>query len=253
MSSQIESGHAKTVANFEQLISYVTGYGAIYNPAKTAIKLTGLQTLLTNSRTALSNVNSKVVTCNNAVNSRIIAFAGIKKLATRLLSALFANGATNETVMNAKTINRKIQGSRAKLIIEPVVKTVLTDSGPASLESTARIISVSQQSFDSLVEHLSKLVALLSSETSYAPNEADLKVAALNTLVTNLRANNTAVLSAQTNVSNTRISRDSILYHPSTGLCEIAKEVKLYVKSIYGSASPQFRQISGIKFKSAKI
>jgi len=122
MSSQIESGHAKTVANFEELISYVTGYGTTYNPSKTAIKLTSLQTLLTNSRTILSTVNSKVVAYNNAVNSRIIAFATIKKLFTRLLSSLVANGATLETIKDAKTIHRKIQGSRAKLIVEPVAQ-----------------------------------------------------------------------------------------------------------------------------------
>jgi len=74
---------------------------------------------------------------------------------------------------------------------------------------------------------------LLSSETSYAPNEAELKVISLNALISTLRTSNTGVFTTHTNVSNARISRDSILYNPASGLCEIAREVKLYVKSVY--------------------
>jgi len=40
-----ETGHAKNVANFEDMISFVTGYGATYNPSKNAIKLPQLNTL----------------------------------------------------------------------------------------------------------------------------------------------------------------------------------------------------------------
>jgi hypothetical protein len=46
MASTSETGHAKNVANFEDLISFVTGYGATYNPTKVPIKLASLTTLL---------------------------------------------------------------------------------------------------------------------------------------------------------------------------------------------------------------
>lgn len=42
MASQSEVGHAKNVANFEDLIAYCTAYGAAYNPSKTALQLTSL-------------------------------------------------------------------------------------------------------------------------------------------------------------------------------------------------------------------
>ena len=45
MASTTETGHAKNVANFEDLISFVTGYGATYNPTKVPIKLASLTTL----------------------------------------------------------------------------------------------------------------------------------------------------------------------------------------------------------------
>ena len=46
MASTSETGHAKNVSNFDELISYALGYGSTYNPSKASIKLTALQTLL---------------------------------------------------------------------------------------------------------------------------------------------------------------------------------------------------------------
>lgn len=42
MRSTSETGHAKNVANFDELISYAIGYGADYNPSKEAIQIPGL-------------------------------------------------------------------------------------------------------------------------------------------------------------------------------------------------------------------
>ena len=56
MSSTSEVGHAKNVANFADLIAYCTAYGATYNPSKTALQLTSLNTLLTSAQTELSSV-----------------------------------------------------------------------------------------------------------------------------------------------------------------------------------------------------
>jgi hypothetical protein len=39
MASTSETGHAKNVANLQDLISFVIGYGATYNPTKNTLKL----------------------------------------------------------------------------------------------------------------------------------------------------------------------------------------------------------------------
>src|SRR5690606_36918357 len=103
--------------------------------------------------------------------------------------------------------------------------------------------SSSQQSYDSLIEHFSKLITLLSTEPTYVPNENELKIATLNTLLTTLKNTNTAVINAYTTVSNARIARNQSLYNPVNGLCETAKEVKKYVKSLFGATSPQYKQV----------
>jgi hypothetical protein len=54
MATTSETGHAKNVANFDELISFVTAYGTTYNPSKASIKLTALQALSANAKAAKS-------------------------------------------------------------------------------------------------------------------------------------------------------------------------------------------------------
>ena len=56
MASTSETGHAKNVANFQELIAFVTGYGATYNPNKNALKLPQLNALYTASQASIADV-----------------------------------------------------------------------------------------------------------------------------------------------------------------------------------------------------
>ncbi len=249
MASTSETGHAKNVANFETLISFCSGYGATYNPSKANLKVPALQTQLASCKANIASVTSTSVAFNNAVNARIIAFDGLKKLSTRLINSLEVSGAASQTIKDAKTVNAKVQGSKltkADAGITPVDPNAL-------VVETDKSISASQQSYTSLIEHFSKMITILSTEPTYVPNENPLKIATLNTQLTNLKNTNTAVINAYTTVSNSRISRDQSLYNATNGLCETAKEIKMYVKSVFGATSQQYKQVSGIEFKSRKI
>jgi len=113
MPSTSETGHAKNVANFEDLISFCNGYGGTYNPSKAAIKIAELQTQFVNAQNAINSVKSTQTAFKNATNKRIEAFKPLKSLATKIINALDATDASAQTVKDAKTINRKIQGQRA--------------------------------------------------------------------------------------------------------------------------------------------
>jgi len=243
MASNSETGHAKNVANFEDMVSFVTGYGVTYNPSKIAIKLPALNTLLTSAKTSLTATNNAIIPFNNAVNARDIAFAPLSKLVTRIFASLDATDASKQVVADAKTITRKLQGKRASDKITPVA-----DNPATPVDETAKSISASQMSFDSRIENFSKLITLLTSEPLYIPNETDVKIVTLNTLLTLLKTTNTAVINATTPASNARISRNKTLYLPVTGLYDIQLEVKKYVKSVFGARSPEYKQISGMKF-----
>ena len=242
MASTSETGHAKNVANFQDLIEFVTGYGVTYNPSKTSLKLPQLITLKASAESNLADVITKNTNYNNKVNERITAFSGLKAYSTRLVNALQTTDATPETIGNAKTFNRKMQGKKAS--------SAQTPTDPITPAPTT--ISTSQQSYDQLIQHLSGLTSVLEAETSYTPNETDLQVATIQTKIADLTDKNTAVATAYASISNSRIARNNTLYADSTGLVEIATEVKKYIKSLFGASSPEFAQVKGIEFKKAK-
>ena len=242
MASISETGHAKNVANFQDLIAFVTGYGATYNPSKNGLKLPQLTALQTASQTKLADVVAKNTSFNNAVNDRMAAFDGLKALSTRLVNALDSTDATAEKIEDAKVYNRKLQGKKASSSDAP------TDPNTPAPET----ISASQQSYDQQIQHFAGLISVLQTEPSYAPNETDLKLVSLTAKQADLTAKNNAVSTAYSTISNTRIARNKTLYDTNTGLVDTALEVKKYVKSIYGASSPEFNQVNKIQFKNLK-
>jgi hypothetical protein len=245
MASTTETGHAKNVANFESLISICTGYGTAYNPSKEDLKLTALDVIFTSSRSALQTVKTAKTAYDNACNAREIAFVPLKKLCTRVVNALEATDATLQTVNDAKTINHKIQGKSSN----SSKKSATTTTDTAATATGTKTISVSQQSFDSLVDNFEKLIVAVTAEKSYSPNEADLQVTTLNATLTRLKTLNTDAINATTPYDNAMIERDNILYQTDTGLIDIALNVKKYVKSVFGATNPQYKQISGLEFR----
>ncbi|QIG88524.1 hypothetical protein G6R40_02100 [Chryseobacterium sp. POL2] len=243
MKSTSETGHAKNVANFQDLIEFVTTYGTNYNPSKESLKLPQLITQKTSAETTLTDVITKNTEYNNKVNERVSAFSGLKSLSTRLINALQTTDATKQTIDDAKTYNRKLQGKKA----------ISTQIPPDTNTPAPNTISTSQQSYDQLIQHFIGLKSVLEAEPSYTPNETDLQIASLDTKISDLTSKNTAVSTAYANVSNSRISRNKVLYTDPTSLVETANEVKKYIKSVFGVTSPEYAQVKGIEFTKPRI
>ena len=242
-SSVSEVGHAKNVANFADIIAYCTAYGTTYNPSKAALQLTALNTLLTSAQTELANVTTAKNAFDTVTGDRQLTFEPLKPLATKVFNYLSVTDATSETIADAKTINNKLQGKRTGTTAE---------NPPTEGENQNNTVSVSRQSYDMLTENFSALIDLVSSVPSYTPNETELTTTSLTAYLGVLQTANTNVINAEVAYSNARISRNSVLYSENTGLVDIASDVKKYVKAIFGATSPQYKQISGIKFTKPK-
>lgn len=88
MPSTSETGHAKNVANFEDLSPFCNGYGAAYNPSKAALTITELNKLQTNAKASLQQAKTTKTSFDNATNARQLAFKDLKPLATKVVNAL---------------------------------------------------------------------------------------------------------------------------------------------------------------------
>lgn len=247
MASTSETGHAKNLANFNRMITFCTAYGADYNPTKIALALHSLTNQYTTCDTALQLVGTTKAAFDVTINGRQAVFANIKSLAARVVNALDASDVTEAIVDDAKTILRKIRGQRATAIPAPPDPGPTPEPGP-----TPTPISVSHQSYDMLANSFSQLINLVSAEPAYNPNETDLSVAGLNTTLASLLSQNGAIASVYTTYSNALIDRDNQFYSTVDSMLPIADDVKKYVKSVYGNTSPQYRQLSDLKFKYPK-
>lgn len=101
-------------------------------------------------------------------------------------------------------------------------------------------------------DNFAALVQVLEVEPMYKPNEANLQVTALNTLVTSLRDKTKAVYQAKVALRNARVSRDKFLYDVN-GIHDSTLATKKYLKALFGPQSSAYRQVAGIRFKDVKM
>lgn len=234
-----ETGHAINVVRFESMISFCTGYGGDYKPSNPAIELAALNAALAAGQTMLDGVTTGLVGWKGKVNFRENQYLGVGKLATKVSAAFAICGTTANAIADMQGFVRKLAGARKK-------KLVVDD--PNTVENEAAHNSVSQRSYTQTAEHFDAMIEMCINEPLYNPNEAELQIAALQAKSAAMKAANTGVVDSVTALSNNRISRNAVLYTDDKSIFELAKLVKLYIKSLYGQGSPQFKQVSGLKF-----
>ena len=225
MATQNETGIPVNVANFDELIAFVNGYGDDYKPTKESIKTNALLLVASNAKNSLSAVNLALPPYTNAVAARETAFEPLGKLVTRIINALIATDATKPVVDSAKALGRKLHGIRATPKKTEEQKKALLAQGIEVDENSS-----SQMGIDDKLENCDKLIKLLASITLYDPNEADLKISALTEMYNDLQSKNLLVKQAAVPLSNARIARNKILFQDNIGLCDVASDVKAYVK-----------------------
>lgn len=246
MKQTTETGHAKNVANFKDLIAFCKGHGTAYNPVNPTLLMANLESVYAQAEAVLKVVKTNENAFDNATNKRTDTFKPLRPLATRIINALDATEASEETVKDARTINRKLQGQRANAAKKEA--PVPEGQTPGSKKK----ISASQQSFDLQIDHFDKLVTLLAAEPNYNPNETDLKLTAVKSVLAELKTANSNVINMYEAWSNSRIARNNILYKEVTGLLSAALDVKKYILSVFGARSPQYKQVSGLLFRFVK-
>ncbi len=236
-----ETGHAKNIANFQQLIVSCTNFGLAYNPTNVAITIMELENKLQDSDAAMDGVTNDLIPWKVAVNFRQDGFDGIRRLTTRAINAFAASGVPDSAVDDARTFKRKIDGARAEAIEE-------VPEGDAEPNTN----SVPQRSYVQLVEHLDNFIAVLDAYPAYNPNENELKIGPLQAYSEGLKTLNTNVMNTIIPLDNARIARDEVMYADDTGLVDLAGLVKKYVKSVFGAESPQYDQVSGLEFRKVR-
>jgi len=247
MYSVNETGHNRNVVHFEILVSFVASLGPSYNPSRAAIALPALQALLLQARETIKNVDIMLASYSIAVDSREHTFAPLRTLSTRILNSLRSTESSFYMDNSARSIVRKIQGRRVKPRLTDAEKKALAEQGVTVVEKSS-----AQTGYDNQADNLIKLIGLLANIPEYAPNEPDLQLNALRAYQANLEIKNKEVIVAKVDLNNARAARNQLLYTHITGLVDIAFDVKVYIKSVFGARDSHYKQISSLVFKVVK-
>ena len=224
--------------NLGLLISNIASYGDRYKPTNPSIFLEALKKMEADGRAAVLAVNDAMPIYSRATIERDNAFAPLGQLVTRSLNSLRASSSSEQTDEAASAIVRKIRGNRT------TAKAAATDVKVAT-------VSTSQQSYDSVIDNYERYIQYIAATPEYAPNEEDIKLPVLKALAVDLRAKNTACNNAKVAIDNARMARNRVLYTPLTGLVDVALDAKTYIKSLFGSTSPEYKQVAKIDFTKA--
>jgi len=257
MSTSLNSGHAKNAVNLSKLNQILATFGGSYNPANKHINLPSLVVLQTSADDKLTAVNTALTTWKNDTNNREIAFQDLDKFSTKLLGALQSMDVAPQTIDDFQALVKKMRGE-GKLTKADAGKTNPDGSQPDPTKPAGDptqpapipdpTISTSQQGFDNKLEHFGKMVLLLQNEALYIPNEAGFTVAELSTKLTTLIAANDTANTSSANLQAARIDRNTFFYKDGTGILSTVKQVKSYVKSLYGANSQQYKAVTAVPF-----
>ncbi len=248
MPTQYETGHAKNAANLQKLIKQVTVYSN-YNPPVDNLKVDNLQTLYTSALNKLDEVEEKRNANKNAIHNRQVTFKNLKSTCTRIINHLEILGLTEGTLEQAKSLNRLIQGSKKN---KPK-STNENEKTTPSKETEGTTVSTSRQSYTQQADNFGILLQLVTTISSYNPNLDELKLTNLTTYQASLMNSTQAVDQTEAELNAKLIERNNLFYANGTGLYTIAQNTKKYVKSIYGATSPEYTNVSKIKFYNRKL
>jgi hypothetical protein len=235
----MKTGTVKKVAAFEKLIGICNDLGASYDPSKAALTPTALATLLEQAQQHVEAVTVARATLALAINNRQEKFAGIYKLASRIVRALAASDSSAENIRDAQLIKRKLSA-------RPIAP-VSTETGSGEEGSTPKNPpTISRLDYDGKVDTLSSLIQLVQRIPAYAPNEADLKVTALKTFLTELRTATKDVGNATNAFATARINRNKVMLGKG-GVIETSTAVKEYIRSVFGVRSEPDKELSKLR------
>jgi hypothetical protein len=221
----------KNLQSMEKLLEICTGLGENYKPGQQKLQVEAMTTLLSQAQTLVNAADAAQTVHNRATNNREVLFSDLGKLATRMLSALIASGATPQNVDDARALVRKLTGQR------PIDRATVPSQATAQTTTPAPVQRARGRDFASRVRTFQQLVGMLEAEPNYQPKEAALQLGDLKSKLQALSENNSEVIQLAEGLRQARVNRDAVLYKQSNSVYQVGQLAKVYVKSAFGFGS----------------
>jgi hypothetical protein len=245
-----ESGIARDVANLAKIIELVTQCGNLYNPANNLLAIPALTTLKSQCENDYISWKTAINAQTLSTNQKEEAFATFYKTVRNVKDSIKTFNISKENIKDINALIKKIVGN-TKLTKADAGKVTAPESENTSneqAEEEARTYSSSRRSYDNLISSFDSLTMMLQSTPAYIPNEGNIQVATLQTLSTTLKTCNQNSDTTSTTLLMAMSQRNISFYATDTGLIDVVKKIKAYIRQVYGPKSKQFAHIRALQF-----
>lgn len=237
--------HVKNAEAYSRLVGICTGFGGNYNPGRQTLQLKAMRALLEAAQSSLQHYSQKLHIYKDVTNEREVAYEQLGKLTSRIVRSVESFGVLPQTLDDVRYYQRLVKGrpSSSRLPIP-------------NEEAEAKPLTTrhrTQQSYVAIGDHFSKLVQMVGQLTVYQPNEAELKVDALEVAAKRFKSLNAMVDTAKTALRNAKMHRDRVLYTNEVSVVNNYRKVRSYVRSVFGYPSAEASQLSGLSFTKPKL
>ncbi len=238
-----EKGHAKFLESFDRLLAV----DATLDPLKlnappdmTSAKLAGKRVT---AGTLLDDIGAAKANWRTVTLVRQTDADELDSMAAQAVALLEAQGASAETIEDARSMVRKLRGDR---------KSNPTPDNPLTLDvdESDGNISTSQQSNAARIAMFGELIDFLEVQPEYASvNNTGFKIAELKSFKQGVETKHLASITAATALDGSRTARNDFYYIAEKSVLNIAKRYKKLVFGAYGGDSEEYKAVSEIPFQ----
>lgn len=230
-----DTSFGKKLRNGQDLLTFVQGFAG-YVPPRAQESVAALQALLSSVITANATEAITRQQYRAAVDARANAFRtgnnSIAKLTTLIRAAVEAQyGKKSGETSSIHTLIRSLRA------VKPTAAPVNPDQPDA-----VQTISRSQLSYGSQTQHFNDLINTLNQLNGYNPSNTAIKIATLQTFVTQLSTLNNTVTQKFAALQMARATRTALY----ADLKDRTQRAKSYVKAQYGTVSNEYKLIKGL-------
>ena len=227
-----EAGISENVYNGESMVDVLNTFEPPFNPINAAHSPASLTARNVAGREMLNDVRETKQHKTLDGNARRAEFEILNKKFTRVFNQLVACGAPEGTINNAKSILDLMRAKRR-----------------GKVKEGAKTKSISRQSFNQLIEHVSDFLVLLNNCPEYGSNVPELKLEALETYRDDLKLRNSKASKSKAEWNTSIVERNEFFNAKNSGYVATFQATKRSVKAQYGADSPQYHQVAHFKFR----
>jgi hypothetical protein len=234
MSAQLNTGHGINIRNFKEAILLSENFGHLYAPCNDHIKI---PQMLQHWK-YLMEVNDEYINelhrARTLIKEREGIFRELNKKITKLSGLACSLHESADFKLEVKKLADLIRGFKTKKMLQ---------NGQQAREWADSL------SYTGRTENFKKLIHLLHASKRYAPNEKLFSIQMLYAEHAKMDALNMQINRQLNLVHHRRMARNSALYDAETGVLEIMKSCRSYIKGLFGAGSEEYKKFSALKFR----